>query len=120
MRADVSYLGSLDPAGVRAAIRDSACVVAPSTWHDVLPTIVIESLANGRPVLGTAMGGIPFLVGNAGWTVEPEPAALAAGLKAAHGGAAGLAGAARRRYDENFTPELLTRRLVDIYSEVGR
>src|SRR5438874_926384 len=60
VRADVSYLGSLDPAGVRAAIRDSACVVAPSTWHDVLPTIGIESLANGRPVLGTAMGGIPF------------------------------------------------------------
>jgi glycosyltransferase involved in cell wall biosynthesis len=119
-RADVSYLGSLDQAGVRAAIRDSACVVVPSVWHDVLPTIVIESLANGRPVLGTALGGIPYLVGTAGWTVEPEPVALAAGLKAAHAGAAGLAGTARERYTGNFTPELLTQRLVDIYSEVGR
>src|SRR2546421_2373810 len=107
-RADVSYLGGLDQAGVRAAIRDSACVVVPSMWQDVLPTIVIESLANGRPVLGTALGGIPFLVGTAGWTVEPEPAAFAAGLKAAHAGAAGLAGTARQRYAGTFTPELLT------------
>ena len=38
-------------------------VVAASIWHDVLPTVIIEALASGRPVLGTALGGIPYLVG---------------------------------------------------------
>ena len=62
-RPDVRYLGQLDRQGVRAALADSAVVLATSTWHDVLPTVIIEALAAGRPVLGTALGGIPYLVG---------------------------------------------------------
>jgi glycosyltransferase involved in cell wall biosynthesis len=117
-RADVTYLGPLDPTAMRAEIRRTACVVVASTWDDVLPTVVVEALANGRPVLGTAMGGIPYLVGDCGWLVEPEPAGLAAGFKLARAGAAALAGAARRRYAETFAPDLLTQRLVGVYAEV--
>ncbi|SCG59746.1 glycosyltransferase family 4 protein [Micromonospora coxensis] len=62
-RPDVVYLGQLDRAGVRAAVEASAVVIAASMWHDVLPTVIIEALAAGRPVLGTALGGIPYLVG---------------------------------------------------------
>ncbi|MET8280471.1 glycosyltransferase [Micromonospora sp. NPDC005174] len=62
-RPDVLYLGQLDRAGVRAAVEASAVVIAASMWHDVLPTVIIEALASGRPVLGTALGGIPYLVG---------------------------------------------------------
>ncbi|MCX4387748.1 glycosyltransferase [Micromonospora peucetia] len=62
-RADVTYLGSLDRAGVRAAIEASTVIIAASTWHDVLPTVIIEALSSGRPVLGTALGGIPYLLG---------------------------------------------------------
>lgn len=71
-RSEVDYLGRLDQAGMRAAIRAAALVVVPSTLHDVHPTIVIEALANGRPVLGTRLGGIPDLIGPAGWVVEPD------------------------------------------------
>ena len=119
-RSDVEYLGSLDPAGMRAAIRGASCVVAASQWHDVLPTIVLEALAHGRPVLGTALGGIPYLVGDAGWVVEPSVDPLASGLKAAAAEATALAPAARRRYEEHFTPGTLTERLIDIYGEVVR
>ncbi|OWV09019.1 glycosyl transferase family 1 [Micromonospora wenchangensis] len=70
-RADVVYLGQLDRAGVRAAVEASAVVIAASMWHDVLPTVIIEALASGRPVLGTALGGIPYLVGA---DVAHEPA----------------------------------------------
>jgi glycosyltransferase involved in cell wall biosynthesis len=119
-RADVTYLGPLDAAAMREEIRRTACVVVASRWDDVLPTIVIEALAGGRPVLGTAMGGIPYLVGDCGWLVEPEPAALAAGLKLARDGAAALAGPARARYVDSFSPDLLTRRLIEVYAEVAR
>ncbi|NJC64560.1 glycosyltransferase [Planosporangium flavigriseum] len=118
-RADVTYLGPLDRAATLAQIAAAACVVAPSVWHDVLPTIVLEALACGRPVLGTTMGGIPYLVGDAGWVVEPEPVAVSAGLKAAHAGAARLATTARQRYEESFAPDVLVQRLIDIYEEVA-
>jgi glycosyltransferase involved in cell wall biosynthesis len=114
-RSDVVYLGPQDHAGVLAAMRDSAVVLAPSTWHDVLPTVILEALAAGRPVLGTDLGGIPYLVGDAGWTVPPTADALAAALPVARTAAADLAPRARKRYESTFTPELITARLLDIY-----
>ena len=95
-RSDVVYLGPPRPGRSTAGdAQVSAVVVATPTWHDVLPTVVIEALAAGRPVLGTAMGGIPYLIGDgeAGWLAAPEPAALAAALPDAHTGAAARAGA---------------------------
>ncbi len=117
-RSDVVYLGSQDRSGVRDQLRASSVVVVPSTWDDVLPTVIIEALAAGRPVLGTALGGIPYLVGDAGWTVPADPAALAEALPAARAGAPGLAAAARARYLATFTPDLVTKRLIDIYQSV--
>ena len=118
-RSDVVYLGPQDRAGVRAAMRDTAVVIAASTWDDVLPTVVIEALASGRPVLGTRLGGIPYLIGDAGWVVPPDVDGLAAALPVAASGAPGLADAARARYEATFTPELLTKRLIEIYSSVS-
>jgi glycosyltransferase involved in cell wall biosynthesis len=118
-RSDVVYLGPQDRAGVRVAMRDTAVVIAASTWDDVLPTVVIEALASGRPVLGTRLGGIPYLIADAGWVVPPDVDGLAAALPVAAAGAPGLADAARARYEATFTPELLTKRLIEIYSSVS-
>ena len=117
-RSDVTYLGPLDRAGMQREIAAAAVVIMPSTWHDPLPTIVLEALAAGRPVLGTTMGGIPYLVGDAGWIVEPTVDAMSAGLKTAHAAAASLSRAARRRYEQSFAPDVLVQRLIDIYAEV--
>ena len=144
-RADVEYLGQRDRAAVAAAIRAASCVVATPTWHDVLPTIALEAFANGRPVLATRMGGLPYLVGvdgapsaapvtvgvdgapsadpvtvgPAGWVVEPTVDAVASGLAAAHAGASAAGSAARQRYERQFTPEVITQRLIGIYAEVA-
>jgi glycosyltransferase involved in cell wall biosynthesis len=117
-RSDVVHLGSLDPSGVRAALRQTSVVVAPSTWYDVLPTVILEALANGRAVLGTHLGGIPYLVGDAGWTVAPTPEALAAAFPVAAAGAKELSGRARARYLSMFTPELQVTRLIEVYSSL--
>ncbi len=114
-RDDIEFLGPLDRAGVRAALRDSAVVLAPSLWADVLPTVVVEALASGRPVLGTDLGGIPYLVGDAGWTVSATPQALADGLATARREAIRLADVARRRYETTFHPDVVTARLVSVY-----
>jgi glycosyltransferase involved in cell wall biosynthesis len=117
-RSDVVYLGSQDRSGVLAAMRETAVVIAASTWEDVLPTVVLEALASGRPVLGTRLGGIPYLVGDAGWIVPPDVDGLSAALPVAASGAPGLAQAARARYEGTFTPELLVKRLIDVYESV--
>ncbi|WP_326550460.1 glycosyltransferase family 4 protein [Micromonospora sp. NBC_01813] len=126
-RADIDFLGPLDRSGVRDALRATAVVLAVSTWHDVLPTVVIEALASGRPVLGTALGGIPYLIGAdaaggagpAGWVVPPETEALAAALPAARDAAAALAGVARARYETTFHPDVVMKQHLAIYDAVS-
>jgi glycosyltransferase involved in cell wall biosynthesis len=116
-RSDVTYLGILDREQMAAARREASVVVAVPTWDDVLPTVILEAMAAGRPVLGTEVGGIPYLLGGeAGWVVKPDPDALAAALPIARAGAAEVAPRARRRYAEAFRPEVVTRQLIDVYN----
>jgi glycosyltransferase involved in cell wall biosynthesis len=123
-RSDVTYLGVLDRDSMVAARRAAAVVVAVPTWNDVLPTVILEALSAGRPVLGTAVGGIPYLLGidqavtPAGWVISPDPDTLAAALPIARVEAAAIAPAARDRYVRAFHPEVLTRRLVEIYGSL--
>jgi glycosyltransferase involved in cell wall biosynthesis len=117
-RGDITYLGPLSSDGVRAELGRCAAVIAASTWHDVLPTSILEALAGGRPVLATDLGGMPYLVGDAGWIVPPTVDGLAEGLGRASLEAKGLADTARRRYVEHFHPDRLTARLIQIYGEV--
>ena len=119
-RSDVEYLGQLDRPAVAVAVAAASVVVATPLWHDVLPTAVIEALVAGRPVLGTQMGGVPYLIGDAGWTVPPTAEALAAALPGARAGAAALSSAARLRYERTFHPDVVTKRLLDVYESVRR
>jgi glycosyltransferase involved in cell wall biosynthesis len=121
-RDDVTYLGGLDRAVMDQARRRAAVIVAVPTWDDVLPTVILEAMAAGRPVVGTAVGGIPYLLGvdeattAAGWAVKPNPDALAAAFPIARSDAAAVAAAARQRYLRSFHPDVLTRQLIEIYN----
>jgi glycosyltransferase involved in cell wall biosynthesis len=117
-RTDVEFTGQLPREETQRRIRAAAAVVAPSTWHDVLPTVIIEGLANGRPALGTDLGGIPYVIGAAGWVVAASPDAIADGLAKAATEAPALAAAARARYEDEFTPEVNVRRLVALYERL--
>jgi glycosyltransferase involved in cell wall biosynthesis len=119
-RGDVTYLGSLSQGEMRAEVARTACVVAASTWHDVLPTIILEALAGGAAVLATDLGGMPYLVGDAGWIVPPTADGLASGLAQAAASAGSLSRVARGRFEEHFAPDRLTQRLIGIYEEVIR
>jgi glycosyltransferase involved in cell wall biosynthesis len=124
-RSDVEFLGGTDNAGAQAAMRSAALVVVPSTWEDVLPTVIIEALANGRPVLGTALGGIPYLVGEgtddpAGWVVPATVDALDAALPTAIADAPTRSAAARARYLTTFSPGVVLDTLLGVYRDLAR
>ncbi|HEX6687015.1 MAG TPA: glycosyltransferase family 4 protein [Candidatus Limnocylindrales bacterium] len=113
-------LGILSPGETRAAIRQSAIVAVPSLMEDVFPTVAIEALANGRPIIGTPFGGIPEIVGNAGWIVPPTVDAWASALPDAICQANSLSGAARERYLRLFSPARVTDQLIGVYAGLGK
>src|SRR5262249_13339351 len=68
------------PAGACAeAMARAAAVVIPSRF-EVAPVTVLEAWSVGVPVVATQVGGVPRLAEGAAILVEPEPAAIAAGV----------------------------------------
>lgn len=122
--ADVRFLGYLTGAPLHDAIRAARAVVLPSTWYENAPMSVLESLALGRPVIGSAIGGIAELIGDEnGATVPPGDAeALAAVLdefatfsdeRIAKMGADG-----RAMVEQSFNAALYRDRMLDLYSSL--
>ncbi|WP_460171193.1 glycosyltransferase family 4 protein [Thermus sp. FJN-A] len=78
-RADVQWLGFMPPEEFFKAVD---VLVVPSLLQDSAPMVVLEAMGNGVPVLGARRGGIPELVGEAGWVFDPDkPGDLEAHLR---------------------------------------
>ena len=65
--------GPLDHAGVQAALDQAEVLVAPSTWPENAPLIVLEARARGCPVIATDLGGTAEILehGRDGYLVAP-------------------------------------------------
>ena len=68
---DVRFLGARDDV---AGLLASADLLAVSSRWEARPLVVQEAMAAGVPVVATAVGGIPELLGGAGELVEPGAA----------------------------------------------
>ena len=79
----ISLIGWQDERGVRAAIDTAQALILPS-FAEGLPMVLMEAMAAGRPVIATAIAGVPELVTReAGWTVPAGDAmALATAIHA--------------------------------------
>ncbi len=122
----VLLLGPATSAQVSSAMERSRavvlpCRVGPDGDRDGMPTVLVEALARGVPVVSTDIVGIAELVvdGETGLLVRPEdPAALAEALErvlADPALAARLGLAGRRLVGERFRPESSTAALVSAF-----
>ncbi|MFI9155635.1 glycosyltransferase [Streptomyces sp. NPDC053367] len=120
-RDDVRYAGLLDTAECREAVARSVAVVAPSTWLEAFGLVVVEAMAAGVPVVAAGHGAFVELVedGVTGLLHRPgESASLASCVRRiAAGPALGrqMGEAARRRYEQGFSPAVGLERLVEEY-----
>jgi glycosyltransferase involved in cell wall biosynthesis len=81
----VSNLGYLRGAALWEQYRRASVALVPSVWPEPCPTVALEAMAFGLPVIGSRIGGIPDLVehGRSGLLVPPNnPARLAESMHA--------------------------------------
>ena len=119
-RSDVRFVGQLDEAAMAAAIRAAAVVVVPSTCPEAFPRIVVEALSHGRPVLATALGGLPGIVTEeVGVLVSPDADSLAAGLARIPSlDLPQVRLQARERYEILYSPDVVYTQLLEVYADV--
>ncbi len=119
MRRRVRFHGEVDGPTLRALYKACDLFVAPSRYES-FGLVFVEAMMFGKPSIGTAVGGIPEVVsnGHTGILVEPgNGVALAAAINEllADGSLRSRMGiAARRRYEESFTPEQMARSLANV------
>ena len=100
-------------------------VHAHASLLDSAPNAIIEGMSCGRPAVVTDVGGIPDLVahGHSGLVVPADDEVAFADavldLLASPDHAKALGDAARRRYEEHYTPEIMTRRLERLFEEMA-
>lgn len=120
---NLEIAGELSHKEVLDQIRGAFCLVFPVEWHEPFGRIVIESLACGVPVVGSAIGAVPELVrdGETGLLFEAgRPEKLRERLRWAHEHREemqrmGMQG--RKEFEQKYTAEKNYSMLMDIYRE---
>ncbi|TML71743.1 MAG: glycosyltransferase family 4 protein [Actinobacteria bacterium] len=116
----VRFLGFVAP--VERAIEDAAIIVVPSLGEG-FGMVALEAMERARPVIASAVGGLPEIVadGETGVVVPPADAdALAEAMVVLAGdlersAAMGLTG--RKRALAEFTPERSAERIEELYRD---
>lgn len=116
----VTFHGQLGRAEVSALLLDSRAAVFPSVWYEGQPLAVLEALAAGLPVAGSAIGGLDETIAPLGdsWCVTPGSTRAWANvlLQLSDDGLIDDRGrAARCLYEERYTPLIAQERLATTY-----
>lgn len=125
LRDAVTFRGPLGGADLVSAYQGAAVVALPSlTAAESFGIVLIEAMACGRPVVGSAVGGIPGVIddGVDGLLVPPgDPSALAAtiaGLLTDPSRRQALGGKGRAKVEASFDWSTQTGRTLRLFADV--
>jgi hypothetical protein len=119
----VRFLGRRQPDELRWCYA-AGDVAVTTPWYEPFGLTPLEAMACGRPVVGSAVGGITFTIadGETGLLVPPrDPAALAANLRLLLADSAlrqRMGRAARSRVEHLFTWNIVADRTAVLYERV--
>jgi glycosyltransferase involved in cell wall biosynthesis len=111
----VTFVGRVSPAEVADLRARAALQIVPSRCAEVMPLAAVEAMAAGVPVVATAMGGLPGLVGDPAALVPPDDATELAAAALARFGDARAGDAGLRRVRELSAPQAVAERLRAVY-----
>jgi glycosyltransferase involved in cell wall biosynthesis len=120
--AEASFLGRLPAAEIRRELAGAGMVLMPSRYHEFSPYAALEAMAQGVPVVATAMGGLPELLGEGRCVPAGLPGEFADRLAALWADKAALAAegdALLVRARERHSRDRHLRGLLDLYSRLG-
>ncbi len=119
--SNVEFLGFQNGERLSRLIRESLCTVVPSEWYEPFGLTVIESMAHGKSVVASRIGGITELIdpGENGYLFTPgdaeDLAACLEQLATNPQAAAAMGQAGREKVEREFGPQEHYRRLMEIY-----
>lgn len=116
----VDFIGTMDPPRLIDRMRRARALIIPSEWPEGQPLVLLEALASGLPVIGSAIGGIEEVLRD-----HREPWLVPVGSRVrwresiaglADPEAVDRAGAASRLlYEQRFAPATALQNLERIY-----
>lgn len=120
-----TFTGKVKNDHVEKYYQQSTIVVVPSTYPDNLPTVCIEAMNCGRPIIAARIGGIPELVedGRNGYLFEPKNSTqLAEKVIALFSDKEKLTqfGKKSRQMIEKFSIDTHTSKLLSLYKQVTK
>jgi glycosyltransferase involved in cell wall biosynthesis len=119
----ITWFGQVPPSEVAKHQSTARVVVVPARWDEPFGRVAAEAMAHRRGLISTGRGGLAEVADpDSAWTIEPEPAALAAALEDAAGTTAAdldrRVAAGYERYTRLFSPEATTQALISLYEQV--
>jgi len=121
---NIEFAGFVSGRDLHELIRGASCTVLPSEWYENCPMSVLESLATGRPVIGTNIGGIPELIDDQqdGLIVDPGNTEQLTHALAEMGGnpakAMEMGMTGRSKVKEKFSPDRHYAQIEAVYNKV--
>ena len=120
---NIELLGFREGEALHTLLQGALCTVVPSEWDEPFGLTVVESMAFGKPVVATRVGGITEIVADEedGLLVDPwDPEALRAAIRtlaANPARAAEMGRAGRAKVERLFNRERYYEGLCEVYGK---
>ncbi len=122
---NVEYLFNKSGQELEDLIANASFIIVPSEWYENNPMTILEAYANGKPVVGAAIGGIPEIILNnqTGFMFESRNIfdlinTLERAMSLSNSEYISYSNSARKFATDNFSPNQHYQQLLRVYTNI--